>query len=152
MLAIGVLKTRLPDFALIPSHLLLCCCCVVYVGVVVCVLAGVSQDTALALWIPSVVLAMVEVGLSVWCFSVGLTLRGLAPCGNHYIKEQVGVGRWFMSASVEAVLSVSILHVATHLSCVRLPCKESDCLLHLSVCVPSLFFIYLTVGGGGSVQ
>ncbi|CAL8244993.1 unnamed protein product [Lota lota] len=46
-------------------------------------------DTTLALWIPSVVLAMVEVGLSVWCFTVGLTLRGLAPCGNNYIKEQL---------------------------------------------------------------
>ncbi|CAL8364637.1 keratinocyte-associated protein 3 [Gadus morhua] len=49
-------------------------------------------DTALALWISSVLLAMVEVGLSVWCFSVGLTLRGLAPCGNHYIKEQLEEG------------------------------------------------------------
>ncbi|XP_056135107.1 keratinocyte-associated protein 3 [Lampris incognitus] len=45
-------------------------------------------DTALALWIPSAVLAAVEAGLSVWCFLVGLTLRGMAPCGNSYIKEQ----------------------------------------------------------------
>ncbi|KAM3876946.1 keratinocyte-associated protein 3 [Diretmus argenteus] len=46
-------------------------------------------DTTLSLWIPSAVLAAVEVGLSVWCFVVGLTLRGLAPCSNSYIKEQL---------------------------------------------------------------
>ncbi|KAG7251199.1 hypothetical protein CRUP_028132, partial [Coryphaenoides rupestris] len=46
-------------------------------------------DTALALWITSVFLSMVEVGLSIWCFTVGLTLRGLAPCSNNYIKEQL---------------------------------------------------------------
>lgn len=50
-----------------------------------------SQDTTLALWIPSAVLAAVESGLSVWCFVIGLALRGLAPCGNSYIKEQVRV-------------------------------------------------------------
>lgn len=52
---------------------------------------SVSQDTTLALWIPSAGLAAFEAGLSVWCFIVGLALRGLAPCGNSYIKEQVGV-------------------------------------------------------------
>uniref|UniRef100_UPI003AAD8455 keratinocyte-associated protein 3 n=1 Tax=Centroberyx gerrardi TaxID=166262 RepID=UPI003AAD8455 len=46
-------------------------------------------DTTLALWIPSAVFAAMEAGLSVWCFIVGLTLRGLAPCGNSYIKEQL---------------------------------------------------------------
>ncbi|KAM4603009.1 keratinocyte-associated protein 3 [Polymixia lowei] len=46
-------------------------------------------DTTLALWIPSAILAAVEAGLSVWCFIVGLTLRGLVPCGNSYIKEQL---------------------------------------------------------------
>lgn len=51
----------------------------------------VSQDTTLSLWIPCAVLAAFEVGLSVWCFIVGLALRGLAPCGNNYIKEQVCV-------------------------------------------------------------
>lgn len=45
-------------------------------------------DTTLALWIPCAVLAAFEAGLSVWCFIVGLALRGLAPCGNRYIKEQ----------------------------------------------------------------
>ncbi|XP_058485759.1 keratinocyte-associated protein 3 [Solea solea] len=45
-------------------------------------------DTTLALWIPCAVLAAAEVGLSVWCFIVGLALRGMAPCGNSYIKEQ----------------------------------------------------------------
>ncbi|KAM9366694.1 keratinocyte-associated protein 3 [Symphorus nematophorus] len=46
-------------------------------------------DTTLALWIPCAVLAAFEAGLSAWCFIVGLTLRGLAPCGNSYIKEQL---------------------------------------------------------------
>lgn len=46
-------------------------------------------DTTLALWIPCAVLSAAEVGLSVWCFMVGLALRGLAPCGNSYIKEQL---------------------------------------------------------------
>ncbi|XP_029932571.1 keratinocyte-associated protein 3 [Myripristis murdjan] len=46
-------------------------------------------DTTLALWIPCAVLAAVEAGLSVWCFIVGLTLRGLGPCSNSYIKEQL---------------------------------------------------------------
>lgn len=46
-------------------------------------------DTTLALWIPCAVLSAAEVGLSVWCFIVGLALRGLAPCGSSYIKEQL---------------------------------------------------------------
>ncbi|XP_015250610.1 PREDICTED: keratinocyte-associated protein 3-like [Cyprinodon variegatus] len=46
-------------------------------------------DTTLALWIPCAVLSAVEAGVSVWCFVVGLALRGLAPCGNSYIKEQL---------------------------------------------------------------
>ena len=49
------------------------------------------QDTALALWIPCTVLSGFEAGLSVWCFVVGLGLRGLAPCVRNYIKEQVCV-------------------------------------------------------------
>lgn len=46
-------------------------------------------DTTLALWIPCSVLSAAEAGLSVWCFVVGLALRGLTPCGNSYIKEQL---------------------------------------------------------------
>ncbi|XP_037546587.1 keratinocyte-associated protein 3 [Nematolebias whitei] len=46
-------------------------------------------DTTLALWIPCAILSAAEAGLSVWCFIIGLTLRGLAPCGNSYIKEQL---------------------------------------------------------------
>ncbi|XP_046886836.1 keratinocyte-associated protein 3 [Hypomesus transpacificus] len=46
-------------------------------------------DTTLSLWIPSVLLAALEVGLSLWCFVVGLTLRGLGPCAHSYIKEQL---------------------------------------------------------------
>ncbi|KAM6943110.1 keratinocyte-associated protein 3 [Xenentodon cancila] len=45
-------------------------------------------DTTLALWISCALLSAAEAGLSVWCFIVGLTLRGLAPCVNSYIKEQ----------------------------------------------------------------
>ncbi|XP_059208587.1 keratinocyte-associated protein 3 [Centropristis striata] len=46
-------------------------------------------DTTLAIWVPCAIMAAVEAGLSVWCFIVGLALRGLAPCGNSYIKEQL---------------------------------------------------------------
>ncbi|KAA8595478.1 hypothetical protein FQN60_010769 [Etheostoma spectabile] len=46
-------------------------------------------DTTLALWVTCALLAAVEAGLSLWCFIVGLVLRGLAPCGNSYIKEQL---------------------------------------------------------------
>ncbi|XP_036406017.1 keratinocyte-associated protein 3 [Megalops cyprinoides] len=46
-------------------------------------------DTTLALWFPSTMLAAVEAGLSVWCFIVGLTLRGLGPCAHSYIREQL---------------------------------------------------------------
>nr|XP_020445469.1 keratinocyte-associated protein 3 isoform X1 [Monopterus albus] len=46
-------------------------------------------DTTLALWVPCAVLAAAEAGLSVWCFIFGLALRGLAPCGNSYIKDQL---------------------------------------------------------------
>ncbi|XP_076012144.1 keratinocyte-associated protein 3 [Genypterus blacodes] len=49
-------------------------------------------DTTLALWIPCAVLSAVEVGLSLWCFVVVLALRGLAPCGKRYIKEQMQEG------------------------------------------------------------
>uniref|UniRef100_A0A3Q0RAQ7 Keratinocyte associated protein 3 n=1 Tax=Amphilophus citrinellus TaxID=61819 RepID=A0A3Q0RAQ7_AMPCI len=48
----------------------------------------IYQDTTLAMWIPCAVFSAVEAGLSVWCFTVGLALRGLPPCGNNYIKEQ----------------------------------------------------------------
>ncbi|XP_076833947.1 keratinocyte-associated protein 3 isoform X1 [Brachyhypopomus gauderio] len=46
-------------------------------------------DTTLALWIPSALLSAVEVGLSLWCFIVGLTLRGIGPCSHTYLKEQL---------------------------------------------------------------
>nr|XP_040024177.1 keratinocyte-associated protein 3 [Gasterosteus aculeatus aculeatus] len=48
-------------------------------------------DTTLALWIPCALLSAVEIGVSIWCFLVGLALRGLPPCGNSYIKEQLEV-------------------------------------------------------------
>ena len=51
----------------------------------------VRQDTTLMLWILCTALSAFESGLSVWCFIVGLALRGLTPCGNSYIKEQVRV-------------------------------------------------------------
>nr|XP_057945304.1 keratinocyte-associated protein 3 [Doryrhamphus excisus] len=46
-------------------------------------------DTTLALWFPSAVMAAAECGLSVWCFVLGLTLRGLLTCGGNYFKEQM---------------------------------------------------------------
>ncbi|KAJ8356587.1 hypothetical protein SKAU_G00193810 [Synaphobranchus kaupii] len=46
-------------------------------------------DTTLALWFPSALLAAVEAGLSIWCFIVGLTLRGLGPCMHTYLREQL---------------------------------------------------------------
>ncbi|XP_062243477.1 keratinocyte-associated protein 3 isoform X1 [Platichthys flesus] len=46
-------------------------------------------ETTLSLWVPCAILSALEVGLSLWCFIVGLALRGLAPCGNSYIKEQL---------------------------------------------------------------
>lgn len=45
----------------------------------------------MALWIPCALLSAFEAGLSVWCFIVGLALRGLAPCGKRLIKEEVCV-------------------------------------------------------------
>ncbi|KAI9542624.1 hypothetical protein NQZ68_017635 [Dissostichus eleginoides] len=45
-------------------------------------------DTTLAMWIPCAFLAAFEAGLSVWCFIIGLALRGLVPCGKSYITEQ----------------------------------------------------------------
>ncbi|XP_068184347.1 keratinocyte-associated protein 3 isoform X2 [Antennarius striatus] len=49
-------------------------------------------DTTLALWIPCTLFAAFEAGLSVWCFIVGLVLRGLAPCVTSYIREQLEEG------------------------------------------------------------
>ncbi|XP_061133187.1 keratinocyte-associated protein 3 [Syngnathus typhle] len=49
-------------------------------------------DTTLAIWFTSAVLAAAECGLSVWCFMVGLTLRGLLACGKTYYKEQMEEG------------------------------------------------------------
>lgn len=46
-------------------------------------------DTTLALWIPCSLFSAAEAGLSMWCFIVGLALRGVGPCGNSYIKEQL---------------------------------------------------------------
>ncbi|XP_028294250.1 keratinocyte-associated protein 3 [Gouania willdenowi] len=46
-------------------------------------------DTTLALWVPCALFSAAEAGLSVWCFIVGLALRGLAPCVSSYIKEQL---------------------------------------------------------------
>ncbi|KAL0969309.1 hypothetical protein UPYG_G00225360 [Umbra pygmaea] len=46
-------------------------------------------DTTLAVWFPCVLLAGLETGLSVWCFIVGLILRGLGPCSHMYLKEKL---------------------------------------------------------------
>lgn len=47
------------------------------------------QDTALALWIPSVVLVAAEAVLSGSCCLAALILRGVGPCARRYGKEQV---------------------------------------------------------------
>ncbi|NXS55554.1 KCP3 protein, partial [Brachypteracias leptosomus] len=49
-------------------------------------------DTALALWIPSMVLVITEAVLSGRCCFVALILRGIGPCARRYGKEQVGAG------------------------------------------------------------
>ncbi|KAA0710861.1 Keratinocyte-associated protein 3 [Triplophysa tibetana] len=46
-------------------------------------------DTTLALWFTCAGFTTVEAGLSVWCFVVGMTLRGIGPCGHTYIREQL---------------------------------------------------------------
>uniref|UniRef100_A0A8B9L3D8 Keratinocyte associated protein 3 n=1 Tax=Astyanax mexicanus TaxID=7994 RepID=A0A8B9L3D8_ASTMX len=46
-------------------------------------------DTTLSLWFPCTLLSAMETGLSVWCFIIGLTLRGIGPCGHTYLKEQL---------------------------------------------------------------
>uniref|UniRef100_A0A8D0GZF3 Keratinocyte associated protein 3 n=1 Tax=Sphenodon punctatus TaxID=8508 RepID=A0A8D0GZF3_SPHPU len=42
-------------------------------------------DTALALWLPSMVMAAVEAALSVRCCLVSLILRGVGPCADSYL-------------------------------------------------------------------
>lgn len=49
----------------------------------------VFKDTTLALWFPCTLLSAMESGLSVWCFIVGLILRGIGPCAHTYLREQV---------------------------------------------------------------
>uniref|UniRef100_W5UIT5 Keratinocyte-associated protein 3 n=1 Tax=Ictalurus punctatus TaxID=7998 RepID=W5UIT5_ICTPU len=46
-------------------------------------------DTTLALWFLCTLLSAMESGLSVWCFIVGLTLRGIGPCAHTYLREQL---------------------------------------------------------------
>ncbi|XP_066536523.1 keratinocyte-associated protein 3 [Hoplias malabaricus] len=46
-------------------------------------------DTTLSLWFPCTLLSAMEAGLSAWCFIIGLTLRGIGPCGRTYLKEQL---------------------------------------------------------------
>ncbi|XP_060789085.1 keratinocyte-associated protein 3 isoform X2 [Neoarius graeffei] len=46
-------------------------------------------DTTLALWFPCALLSAMESGLSVWCFIVGLILRGIGPCAHPYLREQL---------------------------------------------------------------
>ncbi|CAM2112518.1 unnamed protein product [Caretta caretta] len=46
-------------------------------------------DTALALWFPSMVMAAVEAALSGRCCVVSLILRGIGPCADTYIRQQV---------------------------------------------------------------
>ncbi|TFJ98089.1 valine--tRNA ligase [Platysternon megacephalum] len=46
-------------------------------------------DTALALWFPSMVMAAVEAALSGRCCVVSLILRGIGPCADTYIRQQL---------------------------------------------------------------
>ncbi|XP_067900270.1 keratinocyte-associated protein 3-like [Heterodontus francisci] len=46
-------------------------------------------DTTLALWIPSMVLSMVEGILSIRCFVVSMILRGIGPCGRSDIMDRI---------------------------------------------------------------
>ncbi|XP_077186038.1 keratinocyte-associated protein 3 isoform X3 [Paroedura picta] len=50
-------------------------------------------DTALVLWLASVVMAATEAGLSAWCCVASLSLRGICPCPAAYkvvlVKETV---------------------------------------------------------------
>lgn len=46
-------------------------------------------DTTLALWFTCSIFTALEAGLSVWCFIVGLQLRGIGPCAQTYIREQL---------------------------------------------------------------
>ncbi|XP_052475778.1 keratinocyte-associated protein 3-like isoform X3 [Carassius gibelio] len=46
-------------------------------------------DTTLALWFTCATFTSLEAGLSVWCFIVGLQLRGIGPCAQTYIREQL---------------------------------------------------------------
>lgn len=43
----------------------------------------------MSLWFLCTLLSALETGLSVWCFIVGLTLRGIGSCGHTYLREQV---------------------------------------------------------------
>ncbi|KAM9382267.1 keratinocyte-associated protein 3 [Phaethornis superciliosus] len=46
-------------------------------------------DTALALWLPSMVLVAAEAVLSGRCFLVALIFRSIGPCAHNYTKEQL---------------------------------------------------------------
>lgn len=47
------------------------------------------QDTALALWIPSVFMSAAEAALSGYCCVAALTLRGVGPYRKEGLQEQV---------------------------------------------------------------
>ncbi|XP_008491167.1 keratinocyte-associated protein 3 [Calypte anna] len=46
-------------------------------------------DTALVLWLPSMVLVAAEAVLSGRCFLVALIFQGIGPCAHNYNKEQL---------------------------------------------------------------
>lgn len=66
------------------------------------------QDTALALWFPSMLLAVTEAVLSGRCCLVALILRGIGPCARSCDKEQVRAGGpdGSLCPTVTAVLKV----------------------------------------------
>ncbi|XP_028352390.1 keratinocyte-associated protein 3-like [Physeter macrocephalus] len=46
-------------------------------------------DTALALWIPSLLMSAAEAALSGYCCVAALTLRGVGPCRKEGLQEQL---------------------------------------------------------------
>ncbi len=58
------------------------------------------QDTTLALWFTCSAFTSLEAGLSVWCFIVGLQLRGIGPCAQNYIREQVHLSIFMQTAQL----------------------------------------------------
>lgn len=69
------------------------------------------QDTALALWIPSLLLAAAEAVLSGRSCLVALVFRGIGPCAHGYGTQQVCLGELDRSPSIYKVCAAFVLHL-----------------------------------------